>query len=195
VLGYSARETAATLETSTQSVNSALQRARKTVEDRLPERSQQATLRALGDKRLSQIVQSYMDAMQRGDVGQVVSMLTADAAWSMPPLASWFAPRDQVAEFLGRYPLSGEFRWRHVPTQCNGQPAIGCYTWDDDKGAYIPFCIDVLTFEGDKIKDVTAFIVRSIDDRTEFADFPDRPGDLSRADDVFGQFALPLSLA
>ena len=68
VLGYSAKEVAATLETTVASVNSALQRARKTIDDKLPERSQQETLRALGDEQLREIVERYMDAMQRGDV-------------------------------------------------------------------------------------------------------------------------------
>src|SRR6476661_4835921 len=88
VLGFSAAEVAESLETSVASVNSALQRARKTVDDRLPEESQQSTLRALGDERLSQIVTDYMDAMMAGDVDRVVSMLSEDVAWSMPPLAS-----------------------------------------------------------------------------------------------------------
>src|SRR4051794_22408125 len=94
VLGFSAQETADSLETTPQSVNSALQRARKTVEDRLPDESQQSTLRAIGDERLAEIVENYMDAMGRGDVDAVVAMLAEDAAWSMPPLASWFSGRD-----------------------------------------------------------------------------------------------------
>jgi len=68
VLGFSAREVADSLETSVASVNSTLQRARKTVDERLPERSQQATLRAVGDARLGEIVEDYMHAMQQGDV-------------------------------------------------------------------------------------------------------------------------------
>ena len=90
VLGYSAKEVAATLGTTVASVNSALQRARKTIDDKLPERSQQETLRALGDEQLTEIVDAYMDALQRGDVPRVVSMLAEDAAWSMPPLPTWF---------------------------------------------------------------------------------------------------------
>src|SRR4051794_26633502 len=68
VLGFSAKETADALDTSLASVNSALQRARATVDERLPEKSQQSTLRSLGDERLSEIVEGYMDAMRRGDV-------------------------------------------------------------------------------------------------------------------------------
>jgi RNA polymerase sigma-70 factor (ECF subfamily) len=89
VLGFSADETAETLETSTASVNSALQRARVTVEKRLPEKSQQETLRALGDKRLSEIVDAYMAAWERNDVDAVVAMLAEDVSFSMPPLRTW----------------------------------------------------------------------------------------------------------
>src|ERR671931_1379314 len=76
VLGFSAQETAETLETTVPSVNSALQRARKAVDERLPEQSQQATLRSLGDDRLREIVEAYIEAWERGDVEAVVGMLT-----------------------------------------------------------------------------------------------------------------------
>src|SRR3954452_20373492 len=65
VLGFSAKEVADALETTVAGVNSALQRARATVEERLPERSQQATLRALGDDELREIVDRYVDAWER----------------------------------------------------------------------------------------------------------------------------------
>src|ERR671915_586716 len=183
VLGFSAQETSESLETSVASVNSALQRARKTVEERLPEQSQQATLR---DDGLREVVENYMEAMQQGDVERVVSMLADDAAWSMPPLASWYRGIDDLRDFLHVGPLSGEWRWRHVPGRANGQPAIGAYTWHEDEQAYLPFALDVLTLEGSKIKEVTAFIARSPegDDET-FARWPDQPPDPVRVEAVF----------
>src|SRR5918999_682930 len=93
VLGFSAREVGESLETSVPSVNSALQRARTTVDERLPEQSQQATLRSLGDERLREVVEGYMDAMARGDVDAVVAMLTEDATFAMPPLRTWYGGR------------------------------------------------------------------------------------------------------
>src|ERR671933_30196 len=68
VLGFSAQETAETLDTTTASVNSALQRARATIEERTPEQSQQATLRQLGDDQLQEIVERYIEAWERNDV-------------------------------------------------------------------------------------------------------------------------------
>src|SRR3954463_14437100 len=193
VLGFSAQETADALETSVASVNSALQRARKTVDEKLPEQSQQATLRAIGDEKLQEIVERYMDAMQRGDVEAVIGMLAEEAAWSMPPLASWYGwDLDTVRDFLRVGPLSGEWRWKHMPTRVNGQLAIGAYTWDEDAQAYLPFALDTITFVGDKIKEVTAFITRTIDvpDREAFARWPDQALDSDRGH-LFEQFGLP----
>src|SRR4051794_5852095 len=160
VLGFSAKEVADALDTTVAGVNSALQRARKTIDDKLPEQSQQATLRALGDEQVRELVERYMDAMVRQDIGAVVSMLAADAAWSMPPASAWFHG-DQLRRFLETGPLSGAWRWRHRPAQANGQPAVGAYTWDEASGCYLPFALDVITLEGDRIKEVTAFITRT----------------------------------
>ena len=129
VLGFSARESADTLDTTTASVNSALQRARKAIDERLPQRSQQQSLRTLGDERLREIVESYMDAMQRGDVEAVIAMLAEDAAWSMPPLATWYSGygvaatgssptgrcRAPGAGVASRRRPAGSLRWRPTP--------------------------------------------------------------------------------
>jgi RNA polymerase sigma-70 factor (ECF subfamily) len=191
VLGFSAAEVAETLETSVASVNSALQRARKTVDDKLPERSQQATLRALGDERLQEIVDAYMDALGRGDVPRVVSMLAEDAAWSMPPLATWFSGLEGVEGFLRFGPMSGEWRWAHVAARVNGQLTSAAYQWSDEDQAYLPFALDVLTLEGDRIKEVTAFITRvaDSDEHEHYARWPDQP--LDRARFTFERFGLP----
>jgi RNA polymerase sigma-70 factor, ECF subfamily len=191
VLGFSAKEVGETLETSVPSVNSALQRARRTVEERLPERSQQVTLRSLGDRRMKEIVEEYMEAMRTGDVNRVVSMLTADAAWSMPPLASWYGGIEEVEVFLRTKPLSGEWRWRHAPGTANGQLAVGTYTWIEAERTHVPFSLDVLTLAGDRIKEVTAFVVRPADTPDGYARWPDRAADPRRVDSVFRRFGLP----
>ncbi len=192
VLGFSAREVAESLDTTVASANSALQRARKTVEERFPEQSQQATLRSLGDQTLKGVVEGYMDAMYRGDVDAVVSMLAEDAAWSMPPLSAWFAGLERIRGFLVVGPLSGEFRWRHLPTRVNGQPASAAYSWVEAEGTYLPFALDVLTLEGDRIKEITSFNSRSTLSRDPeyYARFPDQPRDLESAS-AFEHFGLP----
>ena len=197
VLGFSAREVAEALETTVQSVNSALQRARKTVEDKLPDASQQRTLRALGDRRLKQVVDDYMDAMSRGDVEKMVGMLAEDAAWSMPPLTAWFSGREGIRAFLRWGPLSGRWRWRHVPTHVSGQPALGTYEFDDAAGAYVPFSLDVLTLRGEEIKEVTSFIVRATgsEDPGYYQDFPDQPLDEGQVARNFLALGLPAQVA
>ena len=193
VLGFSAQETADSLDTTTAAVNSALQRARKTIEERLPERSQQATLRSLGDERLREVVQGYMDAMQRGDVDAVVSMLAEDAAWSMPPLAAWFRGHDALTGFLIRGPLSGDWRWRHLPAHANGQAAVGSYCWHEGEQAYLPFALDVLTLDGAQIKEVTSFITRSTISRDVdfYQRWPEQPADAAEVGATFERFGLP----
>src|SRR5262249_47255459 len=85
VLGFSAREVSESLDTTVASVNSALQRARKTVEERLPDRSQQENLRVISDERVRGLIDAYVDAWARGDVDAVKALLTEDAVFSMPP--------------------------------------------------------------------------------------------------------------
>ena len=196
VLGFSAKETADALETTVASVNSALQRARKSVDERTPEQSQQTTLRNLGDERLTEVVDGYVDAWLRADVDAVAAMLTEDAAFAMPPLSSWFGGREEIREFLAGWPLSGLWRWRVVRTHANGQPALGFYTWDDDAQRYLPFALNVLTFRGEQISDVTAFVARmtELPGRDIYAHWPKQPTDPERLLATFGRFGLPESL-
>jgi RNA polymerase sigma-70 factor, ECF subfamily len=193
VLGFSANEVAATLETTTAAVNSALQRARKAVEERLPERSQQATARTLGDERLSEIVEGYVQAWERGDVDAVVAMLAEDATFAMPPLRTWYGGRDEIATFLAGWPLSGAWRWRHVRARANGQEALAFYAWDDHAHAYLPFALNVLTLRGEQIGDVTAFVARSTErpERAVYERWPEQPADPSRLFATFERFGLP----
>jgi RNA polymerase sigma-70 factor (ECF subfamily) len=156
VLGFSARETAETLDTTVDAVNSALARARRGLDGRLPARSQQATLRALGDDGVRAVVERYVDALDRGDVDAIVAMLAEDATWSMPPEVGWHRGRDAITTFLVTGPM--RLRWRHLTTHANGQPAVGCYLWDEQRGDYAGWVIDVLTLDGRRLAAVTSFI-------------------------------------
>jgi RNA polymerase sigma-70 factor (ECF subfamily) len=192
VLGFSAKETAESLDSTTASVNSALQRARKTIDDHVPDHSQQETLRSIGDEKMREIVEAYMEAMERGDVNQVAEMLTEDAAWSMPPLSTWFGGPD-LPEFMRVGPLSGEWKWRNIATKANGQPAFAAYCWNDEAGAYLPFALNVLTLDGDRVREVTSFINRSIesDDQKSYKKFPNEPIDERRHEQFFRRFGMP----
>ena len=156
VLGFSAKETAGALDTTVASANGALRRARAAVDSRLPERSQQATLRELGDDEVRGIVERYADALERGDLDAMIAMLTEDASFSMPPLPQRFDGVDEIAPFLARGPFRA--RWRHVAVRASGQAAVGCYVWNAARGAYLFHAIDVLTLRDGRIAAITAFL-------------------------------------
>jgi len=158
VLGFSARETAEALETTPVSVDSALQRAHKAVEERVPGQTQQATLRALGDANLREIVERFADAWERNDVDAVVAMLASDAAMTMPPLPTWYRGRDAVGAFLADWPLRSDRRRHVVPVSANGQLAFGDYSWDPARNAFAAHSIMVLMLQGDRIAELTAFL-------------------------------------
>jgi RNA polymerase sigma-70 factor, ECF subfamily len=160
VLGFSAREVAEMLDTTVGSVTNALRRARKAVAERLPERSQQATLRSLGDERLRALVDRYMAAWERADVGTIVAMLTEDATFSMPPEATWYLGREKIRAFLAESALRD--RWRFVPVRANGQVAFATYSWNERAASYKPTGVDVLTLRGAKICAVTAFLAPTL---------------------------------
>jgi RNA polymerase sigma-70 factor, ECF subfamily len=157
VLGFSAREVAETLEMTPAAVDSALQRAHKSVDDRLPERSQQATLRALGDERLREIVDEFVDAWERADVDAVVAMLAHDATITMPPQPTWYRGRDAAAAFLRAIPLAPGARWRLLPVSANGQLAFGEYRWNETTKQFVGRGVMVLTIADARVADITAF--------------------------------------
>src|SRR5260370_28078810 len=90
-------------------------------QDRLPGRGQQATLRSLGDEQVRTLAQRYADAIEQGDTDMLLSMLTADATWSMPPFPTWYRGHESIADFLRVNVFSVE--WRHLPARANGQIA------------------------------------------------------------------------
>jgi RNA polymerase sigma-70 factor (ECF subfamily) len=158
VLGFSGEEVADALDTTPASVYSALQRAHKSVDARLPERSQQATLRALGDDALREVVDAFVGAWQRGDVDALAAMLTDEATIAMPPMPTWYRGRDAVVGFLRRFPLTPDRRWRVVPVGANGQVAFAFYGWDDGARAFVAHSVNLLSFEGARIADQVAFL-------------------------------------
>jgi RNA polymerase sigma-70 factor, ECF subfamily len=154
VLGFSAREVAESLETSAASVNSALQRARRAVDERLPALSQQATLRSLGDERLRDLVQRYVDAWEHRNVEALTALLVEEATFEMPPFPNWFRGRETVIAFIAS---TGRPKLRHVVTRANGQPAVAWYVRRGRAQPYAPTAIEVLTLDGPRVKDIVAF--------------------------------------
>ncbi len=156
VLGFTAQEAAETLGMTVAAANSALQRARVAISERCREPSQQATLRSVGDIKVRALVTRYMDALERADMDGMLALLVEDASWEMPPEPVWYRGHHAIAGFLKGGPF--QVRWRHLPTQANGQVAVGCYLWDADENAYRGAVLDVLSLRGAQISAVTAFI-------------------------------------
>jgi RNA polymerase sigma-70 factor (ECF subfamily) len=156
VLGFSAKEVGEALDATPTSVNSALQRARRTLDDRLPDTSQQATLRALGDDTVREVVERFTSAFERDDVDAIVAMLSEDAKFSMPPYAGWYRGREAISDSW-LMPGGPPPRLRYVSTWANGQPALATYCLDAESGYYLPIALDVLTLRGPWIADVVAF--------------------------------------
>lgn len=156
VLGFTADETARALETSVQSVNSALQRAHKTLEGKLPAVSQEQLRRDIGDQAFRDLVERFVAAWQRADVEGIASMLAEDVTFTMPPLAAWFDGLDAVRTFFQEQVFKRQ--WRFVPSRANGQPGLACYMWDEASQSYPLSVINVFTFRGDRVAEIAAFL-------------------------------------
>jgi RNA polymerase sigma-70 factor (ECF subfamily) len=134
-----------------------------------------------------------MKAWEEQDVETVVEMLAEDATFGMPPLGTWFGGRDEIEIFLRGSPLSGTWDWKPLRVKANGQEALAFYQWDADEGAHTRFALNVLTFRGEEIADVTAFITTEApsDDREVILRMPEHPYDEAALDAAFDQFGLP----
>jgi RNA polymerase sigma-70 factor, ECF subfamily len=157
VLGFAPAEIAVALDSTPAAVYSILQRARTTAEQRLPGRSQQATLRSVGDRRLRDLVERYVRAWENGDVATITEMLADDATFSMPPRPNWYRGRTAVGAFLAALPLSGRWQWRRVAVRANGQLSFGAYVIDA-AGRGQAREIEVIAVDANaRIVDITAF--------------------------------------
>jgi RNA polymerase sigma-70 factor (ECF subfamily) len=156
VLDFSAAEVAEILETSTASVNSALQRARKAVGERVPSTTQQAELAALGADGQRRLVDAFVSAWEMGDVGTIIGLLASDARFTMPPLPAWFAGRGDVARFFTERVFATA--WRLMPIHANGQPAFACYQQDPADRVFRLGAVNVLTVRDGKIREIAGFL-------------------------------------
>ena len=156
VLGFRTAEIAEMLDTGELSIKGALQRARATLQARLPTADRErAPLPNSASER--ELVGRFADAFQGGDVDELVSLLTDDALLTMPPLPLEYQGHEAIAAFLRyRVPLRGA-PMHVVPTRANTQPALGCYLQDAHAAIARPFGLIVLTLEGDRVSAVTRF--------------------------------------
>ncbi|MEV4115096.1 sigma-70 family RNA polymerase sigma factor [Nonomuraea sp. NPDC049695] len=158
VLGFSAAEIAAMMDTSTASVHSALARARKLTAERISSPTQQQTLRKLGDAHVRKLVTGFAAALERGDADALVALLTEDVTWSMPPMAHWYSGLEAVADFALQVPMTRCPSWRTLLTSANGQPAVAFYLGADPTGPHLAWSITVFALRGEHIAEIVSFL-------------------------------------
>jgi RNA polymerase sigma-70 factor (ECF subfamily) len=155
VLGWSAKETAALLETTVQSVNGALQRARETL------RAREAISRRAGAPALTEIERAllarFMEAWERKDAHALTALLREDARWAMPPAPLWFDGRAAIARLFELFPMERLGDIRMVATTANRQPAAATYLRPHGKPAYQLTGLAVLRVEGEEIAEIVTF--------------------------------------
>ena len=156
VLGYRAAEVASMLDTTEVSVNSALQRARATLDASAPVSRDRAPLPRSAPER--ELVGRFADAFVEGSVEQLVALLTDDAWVTMPPEPFEYQGLRPIAEFFGQaFAARGDRNDVLVPTRANGQPAFGHYIGDAHAPIVRGVGVIVLTLEGEKISCLTRF--------------------------------------
>ncbi|HEU4948420.1 MAG TPA: sigma-70 family RNA polymerase sigma factor [Kribbella sp.] len=156
VLDYSAAEVAELLETTPAAVNSALQRARKAVAERVPPITQQAEQAALGENRQRELADAFVTAWEQADVEAITALLAADVRFTMPPLPAWFDGRADVCRFLAERVFATA--WRLVPIRANRQQAFACYQRNPDDGRFRLGAINLLAYRDGRIAEIAGFL-------------------------------------
>jgi len=113
----------------------------------------------LADEDLRGKLELFVRAWQTADVDGLLSLLREDATFSMPPIPSWYQGRENIGDLIGKTIFGGQAngRWRLLPTRANGQPGFGLYKLNEGTKNYDGYGIQVLTFDGDQIVDITTF--------------------------------------
>ena len=160
-LGFDTTEAAGILDTSEGSVKGALQRARATLDERLPPGGLERA--PLPDStRERELVGHFAAAVERGDTEGIVSLLTDDAWLTMPPEPYEYQGGEAIARFLEDRAARRGANYQLVPTRANGQPAFGCYLPDLHAPIARAYGMMVLTLTQDRISAITWFGERSL---------------------------------
>jgi RNA polymerase sigma-70 factor (ECF subfamily) len=157
VLGCSAAESAQLLDSSVAAINSALQRARSALDERLP-----GGLPSLAGAAPTGLLERYVRAWESLDVDTLTSLLREDAVMSMPPWRQLYRGRPANAAFFVRTGRpGGHAQFRLVPTGANGQPAFAFYSrWQGPEWRFLS--VQVLTFVDAKIASLTSFVTPAL---------------------------------
>jgi RNA polymerase sigma-70 factor (TIGR02960 family) len=161
VLGYRAAEAAELLDTTVESVTSALKRARATLEsdETLTERRTQPPAPAAGSPEERRLIEAYVDAFTTHDVDKLVAILSEDVWLKMPPLPFEYHGRDAAIGFFQAVVHPANRPLRLVPTRANGCPACGIYARDPATDTWRATGLIVVVISGDRITELTRFEV------------------------------------
>jgi RNA polymerase sigma-70 factor (TIGR02960 family) len=155
VLGFHANEVAGMLDSSVDSVKSALKRAHTSLRDRRPATDDREPPPVSGSPSEDALVAKFVRAWESADLDALVALLTDDVFMSMPPMPLEYEGRDVVARFCALL-FGADRRFGLVPTRANGQPAFGAYLRAPD-GISHGIGLYVLTLTGDRICALTRF--------------------------------------
>ena len=157
VLGWPAAEAATTLDVSVAAANSALQRARATLRDHLPERRSEWGSRAATEDE-QEVLARFIDAHERCDAAACLAIAAEDIRVTMPPYPWLYDGIGAVGELLERgFGEGREGDWRLVPTSANRLPAAGSYLRRFGDTEFRAFKLDVLRVEDGRIAEITTF--------------------------------------
>lgn len=164
VLGLRTTETADILDTTEQSVASALKRARAALAAGVSDSTDREAAPLPGSARERAVVARFVDAFERGDAAAVAELLTADGWLTMPPLPQMYQGRAAIGNFLFTVAFRrGTRRFRLLPVRANGQPAFGAYLLDPETGVGVRHGLAVITLAGDGIAAFTRFDAETMD--------------------------------
>jgi RNA polymerase sigma-70 factor (TIGR02960 family) len=157
VLGYRAGEVAKMLDATQESVQSALKRARATVDNYLTDSGSSRAASQPNTAAEHRLVARLTDALERADLEALVGLFVADVRFSMPPAMLEYRGVDVARRVLTAVTFRPGRSYRVVPTRANGQPAVGMYMADPHTGVYRGYSLLVVTIVGDRITVVTGF--------------------------------------
>ena len=158
VLGWSAKDTASLLEATVASANSALQRARVTMRDRLPDQRTEGPPSSRPSEEERELLRRYVDAHERTDADALAELLREDVRLTMPPHPTWDAGRDAIMIGMrqGFDPAFGHLR--SIVAGANMQPAAAHYLRPPGESEHRPLALDVLRIEGGRVVEIDSFL-------------------------------------
>jgi RNA polymerase sigma-70 factor, ECF subfamily len=156
-LGWSWNEAGAALDTSAQAINSALQRARATLQERLPGPRQDWAPARTPTQEERALLTRFMAAWERADADALVAMMRDDVRWAMPPAPLWFDGRGAIAKLFDAFPIGWNGDPRVLATAANRQPAMASYIRPHGGSTHALAALTVIRMEEGRIVELTNF--------------------------------------